>query len=425
LGNMGAAPSEKAGGGIFYGWVILATGMLVAIIVFGFLYSFGVFFKDLQTEFNATRASIAIIASLMNLSQNAVAILTGWATDKYGPRITVATCGVLFCAGLFLSSRATSLIQLYISIGILVGCGISVFFPYVSTLARWFVKLRGLTQGMLAAGIGIGMMILNPISARLLANYGWRTTFVILGIAGIAAFTTASLLVRKNPEEKGLKPYGMTGQDDKIIDTGHGKVTLNSRDMTLKEATKTRDLWLLAGVMCTLLLAVFMVSTHFVNYAKDTGMSPTSAALLMTLIGAASILGKIGSGSLSDKFSSRKIVTICAIIETCLMLWLSTSMNVWMFRVLAIIHGLAYGGAFASFNIIIAETFGVTHMGKILGLISMGGAVGGILGPWIAGYVFDTTGSYSVAFLIAAGSCVLTVVCLLFMRKHPAGAPQA
>jgi len=424
LDNKGTVQLEKTGSGMFYGWIILATGMSVAIIAFGFFYSFGVFFKDLQAEFNTTRASIAIIASLMNFFQASVGFFSGWATDKYGPRITVAVSGVLFCAGLFLSSRATSLTQLYIFIGVLIGCGMSVFFPYVATLARWFVKLRGLTQGMLAAGIGIGMMLLNPISARLLTNYGWRQTFVFFGITGIVVFTIASFLVRKNPEEKGLKPYGMTIQGDKVINTRHGKVTSNERDLTLKEAMKTRDLWLLTGMMLTLLLAVFMVSTHFVNYAKDSGMSPTSAALLMTMVGGASIFGKIGAGSLSDRLSSRKIIIICAIVETCVMLWLSTLMSAWMFRVLAIIHGLAYGGAFATMSVIMAERFGVTHMGKIFGITSLGSAVGGILGPWIAGNAYDTTGSYSVAFLIAAGSCVLTVVCLLFMRKHRAAAPQ-
>jgi len=418
MSNETAGILEKSSDKPFYGWIILATGMAVATVCFGFFYSFGVFFTDLQADFNSTRAGIAIIASMMSLFQSLMGFLSGWATDKYGPRLAVIVTGILFSVGLFIGSRATNLMQMYIGIGFCVGCGISVFFVYITTLARWFIKLRGLTQGMIAAGIGIGMMIMNPISAKLLTNYGWRTSFIIIAIAGVIVFSIGALIVRKNPQEKGLQPYGMAELSANAVYSNHIKTPVTEKDMTLQEALKTRDLWLLTGVNFSLLLTIFMVATHLVNYAKDTGMAPTSAALLMTMIGAVSIAGKVGAGSLSDKLSSRKIMLAAAIMEICLMVWLSTSMSIWMFRVFAVLHGLAYGGIAATTSVITAKTFGVTHMGKIMGISNLGVAGGGVLGPWLAGSVFDSTGSYAIAFVIAAGFCITAAVCLLFVGKH-------
>lgn len=410
--------SGKNSGGIFYGWIVLATGFLVVFIAFGFYYSFGIFFQDLQSEFSASRAEISLIASILTFTLNIMGLASGWATDKYGPRIVVGIGGILVCAGLILSSRTSAVWQLYVCLGIIMGCGISATLtPYVSILVKWFVKLRGLTQGILTASIGVGMMVMAPLSENLITSYGWRTSFVIIGIAGLVLFSISALLVRGNPQEKGLMPYGVT-KHNKDVDAGYAATTPNKKDLSLGEAMKTKDLWLLCGVMLTLLLAIFMVATHLVNYAKDTGMSPSSAAILMTIVGATSTAGKVGIGSLADRIGSKTIIAACAAILAALMFWLSRPMTPWMLHVFAVIYGLAYGGSFPVINVLIAETFGITHMGKIVGFTTVGGAIGGVVGPWLAGYVFDTTASYSLAFLIAAGVSLVTIILILPVGKR-------
>jgi len=412
-------PQSGKGGGIFYGWVVLATGCLVTLIAWGFYYSFGVFFRDIQIEFGTNRAEISLVASILIFTSSTMGLASGWATDKYGPRIPVGIGGVLVCAGLILGSRASAVWQLYVSIGFIAGCGISAAFtPYVSTLVRWFVKMRGLVQGIMAAGIGIGMMVIAPLSEKLLASYGWRTSFVILGIANLFIFTVSALLVRRSPEEKGLMHYGISKRDDRDVTAVHMTATYAKRSLSLREAIRTRDLWLVFGVMLTLLLTIFMVASHLVNYAKDTGMTPTGAAFLITIVGAASIVGKVGMGYLADRLGSKKIIIVCASILAGLMLWLSSPMNPWMFRVFAILYGLAYGGAFPVLNLVIVQTFGVTHMGKIVGFTNLGSAIGGVIGPWLAGYTFDTTNSYSLAFLIAAGVTLVAIILIIPIGKY-------
>jgi len=409
--------SRKPGDGIFYGWVIVMAASLVAFIAFGFYQSFGVFFQDLQNEFGASRAEISLVASILAFTFSIMGLTYGWVTDKYGPRIAVGIGGILMCTGLIVSSRAASVAQLYLSFFV-VGCGIgAATVPGISTLIRWFVKMRGFAQGIRVAIAGVGTMVVAPLSARFLISYGWRFSFVILGIACLALFSISAFLLRKSPEEKGLLPYGVAEHDDRDVDIGHTAGSSAEKSSSLREAMRTRALWLISGAMLTTVLAIFMVSAHLVNYAKDAGMSPHNAALLMSIIGGAGIPGRLGVGFLADKVGGRKIIVGCASILAVLMIWLSNPMSIWMFRVFAIIYGFAYAGIFPIINILVAETFGVAHIGKIMGFARIGNAIGGVLGPWIAGYVFDVTESYSLAFLIAAGASVVTIVLISLVGK--------
>jgi len=288
---------------------------------------------------------------------------------------------------------------------------------YISALVKWFVKLRGFAQGVFAAGIGAGMMVIAPLSAKSLIIYGWRTTFVILGIACLVVFSISATLARKDPTEKGLLPYGITEHGDEDAIAGRATALAARRSLSLKEALRTRDLWLICGIKLTQMMVVFMVSAHLVNYAKDTGMSPASAAFLLTMVGGASIAGKVGMGYLADRAGSKRIIAGCAAVLLILMLWLSSPMDARGFRAFTIIYGLAYGGGFPILQVMIAETLGTAHMGKIAGFTNMGGAIGGILGPWLAGYIFDTTNSYSVAFMIAAGASLVTIMLVIPFAK--------
>ncbi|GEM_PF-5941165 len=142
------------------------------------------------------------------------------------------------------------------------------------------------------------------------------------------------------------------------------------------------------GIRMALSLAIYMVNTHLVNFTKDAGMSATSAALLMTIVGTVSVAGKIIAGHLADKIGSKRIVIFCAALMALEMLWLSAPSGANALQLSAVIYGLAYGGSFALMNTIVAEAFGVKFIGQILGIINLGSAVGSLLGPWLAGYVF-------------------------------------
>jgi OFA family oxalate/formate antiporter-like MFS transporter len=295
------------------------------------------------------------------------------------------------------------------------------------------VKMRGLAIGIQTAGAGVGMMVMPPILEKLIASNGWRTTFVILGIASFIIFSVAAIVVRGDPAEKGLLPYGVTKSKDQKDAVAERVVIARrpaapGRDLSLKEAMRDKDLWLLTGMRAFIAMVIFMVNLHLVNYATDAGMSAAGAAMLMSIVGGVSIVGKIGAGHIVDRIGSKKIILVCTSVLVMLMLWLASPMGTSMLQIAVAVYGLAYGGSYALFNTIIAETFGVTEIGKMLGVANVGTAVGSLVGPWLAGFTFDSTGSYAVAFVTAAGASLIALILAIPVGKgarQPVGGEES
>ena len=422
--NNSSITSSETGSRLFYGWVVLGICFVLATIVLGAYYCFGVFLKPLQDEFLASRAVVSSVFSVSSLILSLSAVLGGWASDRFGPRIVFAISGPIACAGLILSSRVTDLWQLYISYGLIVSLGSSAAFPTtMATISRWFVKRRGLALGILTAGLACGMMIMPPIVQTLITNYGWRTTMFILSFSSLDTYGVAILLVRRSPQEMGLLPYGLTPGKDRNEDTGKAGATNDTdtsqhNDSTLKEAVRTRDLWLLWALFATLALSMMMVNTQIVRYALDTGVSPVRAALIVSIIGAGGMVGKIVGGGATERIGTRRILIICAATLAVAMFWLTRSINMWMFVAFAVPFGMAYGGWIPSLSVLIADIFGTTHYGKIFAVADTGWGAGGFVGPILAGYMFDTTGSYRIAFWIGASLSLLSIALVLLLRKR-------
>ncbi len=279
------------GSKIFYGWFILISSFLTGIVSWGFYYSFGVFFGALQNYFHADRAQISLISSIFISTLYLTGLIYGWALDKVGPRVCVGVGGLLLFIGLILSSRATAVWQMYLFLGFLGGLGTScTIVPYLSAISRWFVKMRGFTIGVQSAGAGAGMMIMAPFCQKILTNYGWQSSFVIIAIINIIVFGMGAFIIRGDPREKGLLPYGITKSNfpdiksDKKVNATSPSINVK-KDQSLREAMKGRDLWLIVGMRIVLSLTIFMMNTHLVNFAKDKGMAAASAAILITIVG--------------------------------------------------------------------------------------------------------------------------------------------
>ena len=414
--------SDKAGGKIFYGWILLAACFFLSVIGIGIFYCFGVFIKPFQDEFLVNRATVSSIYSVYGLVQ-LTAVFGGWASDRFGPRAVLAVCGPLTFAGFILSSRVDSFWQLYITYGIVLSLGGSaVFTTILSTTSRWFVKKRGLAMGILTSGIACGMMVMPFFTERFVSDYGWRTAMVILACASLTIFIIAAFLIRRNPAEMNLLPYGVTREKNNSIYQNAADIVTTQQqqnDPTLQQAIRTREIWLLFGMFATLGASVMMVNTHVIRYALDSGLSSARAALIVSIIGAGGIVGKLVGGALSDKVGSRRIIVICAAVLAIMMALLATPMTQWRFYAFAVPFGLAYGGWVPNITVLISDIFGTTHYGKIFAFANMGFAIGGSFSaPLLAGYIFDTTGSYHIAFLSGAGISVLAIVFTLLIKKN-------
>lgn len=402
-----------------YGWVIVAVSFVIITITYGMHYSFGVFFKPLQEDFGWTRAVTSGVFSLYMFLACALAILAGWALERYGPRTIVVSGGCLIALGLLLSSQTNATWQIYISYGVVLALGVSAIYnPLITTASQWFTERKGLALGIMVAGVGMGAVIIPPLARWLISLYNWRTSYLILGlIAGIVIVASSLLLKRDSQRTSALS-------HDAAEVPADAAALLEPEGLSLKEAARTASMWVLFSMSVLHCVCIQMVMIHLVAYATDSGIPPFTAATLISIIGGFSILGRISVGSASDRIGRKAAFIICALFMAGVVFWLAMVTELWMFYLSAAIFGFAYGGQVPLFPALSGELFGLRHMGIIFGVIMLAAGVGGTIGPLLAGYVFDNTGSYSIAFSIA-GVGMLIAAALAFRLKAPDTVSQA
>ncbi len=404
--------------GIFYGYFIVGASFLTLTVIWGSYYAFGVFFKPLLTEFGWTRAMVAGAASLAMIINGLLGIAMGGLTDRFGPRLVMTSCGILIGFGYFLMSQVSAVWQLYLFYGIILGIGMSgSFIPLASTVARWFVERRGIMTGIIVAGVGIGAFIGPPAAVRLISRYGWRSSYMIMGCLVLVVVVLAAQFVKRDPAHVGLTAYGEKKESPKEVMAS--KRIPENKDLSLKEALYTARFWGLSAVFFCFGFCLHSIMIHIVPHASELGFSPAVAANMLATIGGLSILGKLLFGMVGDNVGSRNIFIISFIFMSSALLWLLSAHEMWMLFVFSAAFGFAYGGSVVSHSPLIADLFGLSSHGIIMGACGVGITLGGATGPLLTGYIFDITGSYQSAFMICVVISTIGVL-LSISIKRPA-----
>ncbi len=389
---------------------MVVAALLVMMIATGALYSFGVFFKPVLTEFGWTRAATSGAYSLCILILGSLGIVMGRLNDRFGPRIVVTAGGLLLGSGYILMSQISAIWQLYLFYGILAGIGLSgVYVPPISTVARWFIKRRGLMTGIAMAGIGIGTMIMPPIANWLISSYGWRTSYTVIGITILVLLILVAQFLRRDPGRMGLVPYGKGKGEQAGLNSG-------AEEFSLQRATRTRQLWTICAMFLCYGVCVQTIIVHIVPYATDIGISAASAANILATIGGTSIAGRIIMGSAADRIGTKPTIIICFILISITFLWLLAAKELWILYLFAIVFGFGYGGLTSLISPTVAELFGMSSHGVILGAVFFGWSIGEAIGPVLAGRIFDITGSYQPAFWVCAALSIIAIILALFLR---------
>ena len=397
---------------LYYGWVIVAACLMISLISYGIQYSFGVFFKPLESEFNWTRIQVSGVFSAYMLLHCILAFFAGSATDKFGPRKIVTFGGFFAGLGLILTSYVSDPWQLYLFYSLMLGLGISTAWtPIVTTTSRWFARRwTGLALGIVSAGVGLGTMILSPVASYLIATYGWNTSYFILGVAAWIIIISSAQLLRKEP------PSTVAATPETISSTSQ----TNFGGFTLKEALRTRNLWLFYVMYILFAICIFVVMGHLVRHAEDINTSSTVAATFLSVIGVGSIIGRIAMGSISDRLGRKTSIIICSIVLGVMMFWLTAIESVWEFYVFSAIFGFCYGGTSPVVAATIGEIFGLAHLGAIYGSVIMVAGFGGAVGPLLPGYIYDVTNSYLLAFILGGVMSLVGALTVYFIKmpKH-------
>jgi len=402
--------SSRTGPGFFYGYVMVAALLIVSIAMWGPYHAFGVFFKPVLTEFGWTRALTSGAFSFAQIVNGLLVIVMGTLNDRFGPRMVVVLCGCLIGVGYLLMSQVHALWQLYLFYGVIIGAGMGgAFVPQVSTIARWFVKRRSLMTGIVAAGTGVSLLVGPIIATQLISIYEWRISYIIMGSSAWLLIMLTALFLKRDPAQVGQQPYGE-------IDGGGPGPGLRVKSFALKEAVDTRQFWLFNGLSFCYGFCLFTMIVHAVPYATDLGISETSAAYIMMTIGVASIIGKVVLGGAGDRIGNKQAIIISFTLWVLAYFWLLMATEEWVLYLFAVGFGIAYGGNSTSHSPLVARLFGLSSHGLIMGVTGLGVTIGGAVGPFIAGYIFDTTDSYQLTFFLCALIALVGIIFTSLMK---------
>ena len=404
----------------FYGYNIVAASFVIQGVCIGAMFAYGVFFKELQAELGWSRAMISGASSLAFLIMGVVGIPVGRLNDRIGPRAIIAFAGIAFGLGYMFMSILLAPWQLYVFYGGLVGIGLSAHdVVTLSTVARWFVKRRGMMTGIVKVGTGCGQLMIPLTASALIAVYGWRRTCYILGAIVLVAIVAWAQVLRRDPQEMGLLPDGDSNE------SGGDGIESKEGGVSLREAARMIQFW----IMCITWFAVFFclltIIVHIVPHARDMGLPPAIAAGVLSMIGGVSIGGRFVMGAAVDRIGGKRSLTICLFGLVCGLICLLLATKAWMLFFFAAVYGVAHGGLFTVVSPTMAELFGTGSHGVLYGLVLFSGSLGGAVGPLLAGRIFDVTGSYRPVFFVLIGMAVLGFLLVtLLLRPRSAGAGE-
>ena len=403
-------------GGFYYGWVVVATCLVFITVTYGIRFSFGVFFTPLEQEFGWTRALTSGVFSVYMLFGSLFAIIGGWIADRYGPKPVFLAMGFFNFLGLALTSQSNTLWHLFLSYSLLVAIGTGPTYAVATSFAtRWFARRRGFALSIVSSGVGLGSILIAPVAANLIATYGWRTSYIAIGAMSLVIMAPLSFLFKKAPGTAAVSANERRKESANpraTEETGGDAV-----EFSALQAIKTRNFRLIFVIWFFYSFCLFMVMTHIVPHAIDLGIGLLQAASLLSVSGLANIPARLLMGVASDRFGRKPTALICASVMLVSMLWLSVATDLWMLYVFAVVFGAAYGGLSPPVTAIVGDTFGVRHIGFIFGLLEVGWVCGAAIGPALAGYIFDVTGRYYLAFLCGAAAALMLVVVLLIMKR--------
>ena len=399
---------------VHYGWVIVVISIGILVTQGLAFYSFGVFLKPITEDLVWDRGALSAALSITILVSGGLGIVAGRLSDKYGPRALVTIGGVLTGIAFLLTYLISSLWHVYLIWGIFMGIGASCcLIPIMSIIPRWFIKRRGIAVGITMAGFGLGGIVSPLLAQWLISAYGWRLSFIILGLIALIIIIPLAQFMKHSPQRAGLKPYGEIGSvEDKQSQSSA------MEGLSFSQAIRTSRFWIFGLLQAGSFFCLGTIMVHIVPHAADIGIPEIIAASILSIAAGISIIGRLCIGFISDRIGGRLALTACLVQITLALIWLLFAKEIWMFYVFAVVFGLAYGGIIVLITVVTAELFGLESLGVILGGLTLLGTIGEAAGAPSSGSIFDITGSYWWAFLICIVVCTLAVIFSLVLLRY-------
>lgn len=405
----------------YYPWVVVGVSFLTVGVALGCRSAFAVFFVAVLEEFHWSRGVTAGALLLGGLTWSAVAPLVGVLLDRFGPRVVFPAGSLLMALGFVVTSMSQHVLHFYVGMGVLAAMGFAALpmTAHAVVLSNWFVRRRGTAMGIVASGVGVGILAIVPLTQMLVSELGWRQAYLILAalLAGLLVPLNA-VLQRHRPEDVGLAP-----------DSGAAASTVRSRTgsaagLTLALALRTSRFWALALGMLAGAIPLHMILVHQVAAAVDVGFPKALAASALGLTGFFTAPSMILWGAGSDRIGREWAYTLgslAMILGIVLLLFARHPSRAWMLYAFTVFFALGFASRQSLYPAIAADLFHGRHFGAINGALALFVGAGSGIGPWLGGYLFDLSGNYAAPFWLSIVLAVLSVGLIWVAGAKPAG----
>jgi len=410
---------------MFYGWRIVAVAFVTNFVSVGLVfYSYGVFFKALATEFESSRFGVAVGIAIMNVAIGAFAPFLGHALDRTAIRNIMCLGALLTATGFFMASRIDALWQFYAVMGSLLAIGVATVGPLAgSTLvANWFTERRGVALGIAGMGISASGFAIAPLATLLIAAIGWRDTFLVYAVVPlVVVIPLAWLVVVNRPERMGLRPDGAPdpGAEPPAPPPAKGDRQLTPSFepvWSTGSALRQRNLWVIAIAFALNSSTNGAILIHIVPHTTDIGFDPFAAAWVLSCITGFGAIGKLLFGWIADRVDKRLTLWCATGLQGLGVALILSAEQYPMLLLAATVYGLGMGGMPPLLGALIGAAFGRYRFGRVFGLMNPLMLPIRVLGPPYAGWIFDSTGSYQIAFLTFIGLCAISILVVALLR---------
>lgn len=395
----------------FYGWwgIVLPAFVIIWVTNSLTLAGMNVFDSKLLAELGVERGPLKFGDTIQLLVSGALAPVGGWLADRYGVRPVMAVGVLLLVGALYGFSTIDSLAGVYLMRalmgGALAGAGLVIC---VTIVSRWFVAKRGLALGLMLSGTSLGNALIPQMNAALIAEYGWRETFAIICLIPLLLLPIILFVVKEWPDRIGLKAFGAeaasAGVDPRLL----GGYEFGA-------AIRSRNFWLIGTAAFCTFYSILGLANNLFLHMSDLGFDPAGAARAYFPLFVMGLVGKIGAGALADQLPRKAVFAGCLALMFAGGVMLAT-LNAKLVIPALYLFGLGWGGNYTMLQGLVADVFGARSLGRILGGITVLDAMGGALGPWVTGALFDITQSYQLGFSVIVVLIAASLAAILFVR---------